>query len=304
MESTIGEAARVMSLHRMRSLPTLERNKIIGQVSSKQIVRLINNFLKANKLRIMASSIMTSSPILIGSNETASSAKAIMKKNRIDHLPVADNDNLVGIVTSSDIMNLMLPSERIGKNSLGGVNIEARLHLAISGIVNKEVVTASVQDDVQSICDKMLGSNSSYCIVKLWEEVQGIITYRDIISLLGEKIEEKIPVYIIGLPDDPLEAELAKSKFANLLKLLRRIYPEILEARCRIKLKDIVGRRKRFEVDAHIITGHGNISYTANGYDLARIYDELSDALKKKVSHKHVNKGKPHKRSIAPPESY
>lgn len=303
-ESTIGESARIMSLHRMRTLPVVEgRNKITGQVSSKQIVKLMNVFFKEKKIRIKASDVMTSNPVVISGDDTAASAKAIMKKRRIDHLPVVDNANLTGIVTSEDIMELMLPSERIGKNSLGVVN-EARLHLAISGIVNKDVVTADVQDSVQSVCDKMLNSDSSYCIVKLWDEVQGIITYRDIVDLLGEKIREEIPVYIIGLPDDPLDAELAKSKFANLVMLLRKIYPDILESRCRIKLKDVSGTRKRYEVDAHIITTHGNIAYSANGYDLARIYDELSDALKKKISHKPVRKQTLPSRVIRQPESY
>jgi len=262
------------------------------------------DFFKESKIRIKASDVMTRNPKVISSEDTAASAKAIMKKRRIDHLPVVDNDRLTGIVTSADIMDLMLPSERIGKNSLGVVNVEARLHLAISGIVNREVVTADVQDSAQSICDKMLNSDSSYCIVKLWDEVQGIITSRDIVSLLGEKIKEDIPVYIIGLPDDPLEAELAKSKFANLVMLLRKIYPDILEARCRIKLKDVTGTRKRYEVDAHIVTTHGNITYSANGYDLARLYDELSDAFKKKISHKYVHKQNLPSRANPPPESY
>jgi len=304
-ESSIGEAARIMSLHRMRTLPVLEsNNKIAGQVSSTRIVKLMNGFFKESKIRIKASDVMTRNPKVISSEDTAASAKAIMKKRRIDHLPVVDNDRLTGIVTSADIMDLMLPSERIGKNSLGVVNVEARLHLAISGIVNREVVTADVQDSAQSICDKMLNSDSSYCIVKLWDEVQGIITSRDIVSLLGEKIKEDIPVYIIGLPDDPLEAELAKSKFANLVMLLRKIYPDILEARCRIKLKDVTGTRKRYEVDAHIVTTHGNITYSANGYDLTRLYDELSDALKKKISHKYVHKQNLPSRANPPPESY
>ena len=45
--------------------------------------------------------------------------------------------------------------------------------------------------------------------------------------LLGERVEEEIPIFIIGLPDDTLDAELAKSKFANIVKLLKKIYPDI-----------------------------------------------------------------------------
>jgi len=52
--------------------------------------------------------------------------------------------------------------------------------------------------------------------------VQGIITYRDIINILGEKVEE-IPVFLIDLPEEPIDEELTKSKFTNLVKLLKEI---------------------------------------------------------------------------------
>jgi CBS domain-containing protein len=173
-----------------------------------------------------------------------------------------------------------------------GVDAENRLHVAVAGILNKELVTADVHDSIHLVITKMLETDSAYCLIKLWDELQGIITYRDLVSLLGEKIQEEIPVFIIGLPDDPLEAELAKSKFASTVKLLRKIYHDILEARCRIKLKDVKGLRKRYEVDAHIIWTHGSITYTDIGYDLARIFDEMSDALKKKISHKYGRKSR------------
>ena len=97
---------------------------------------------------------------------------------------------------------------------------------------------------------------STYCVIKSIDEVQGIITYRDIINLLGEKVEEEIPIFLIGLPDDPLDEELAKSKFTKLVKLLKKIYPDIEQARCRVKIREIQGARKRYEVDASIISTH------------------------------------------------
>jgi len=241
LDSVIGEAARIISLHRMRTLPVIDDNKIVGQISAKRIVELISRHVAENKLGILASDVMTSSPIVIGSNKTISSAKSIMKRRRIDHLPVVDNGNLVGIITSSDIMQIMLPSERIGKKSIGIDNTEDRLNLEISGLVNKDVITADVSESLRSVCDLMISTGSTYCIIKLWDEIQGIITYRNIVALLGEKIEEDIPMFIIGLPDDPLEAELAKSKFTNIIKFLRRIYPDIEQAHCRIKLRKITG---------------------------------------------------------------
>jgi CBS domain-containing protein/ribosome-associated translation inhibitor RaiA len=285
-DSVISEAARIMSHYRMRTLPIVHNGRIEGQVSAKRIVELISKHLAESKLRIVASNIMTSDPIVIDYHKTVSAARSIMKRRRIDHLPVVDNGRLVGIITSSDIMKVMLPSERIGKKSVGIDNAEDRFSIEVSGLANDDVITANVDETLQVVCDRMINAGSTYCIIRVWDEIQGIITYRDIVALLGEKMEEDIPMYIVGLPDEPFDAELAKSKFTNITRFLRKIYPDIEEARCHIKLRSVQGARKRYEIDVHILSTHGNISYTNIGWDLAKLFDEMTDALKKKVSHK------------------
>ena len=286
-DSVISEAARIMSLYRMRTLPIVHNGKIEGQVSAKRIVELISKHLVESKLRIVASNIMTSDPITIDCHKTVSAARSIMKRKRIDHLPVVDNGRLVGIITSSDIMKVMLPSERISKKSVGIDNAEDRFSIEVSGLANADVITANVDESLQVVCDRMINAGSTYCIIRVWDEIQGIITYRDIVALLGEKMEEDIPMFIVGLPDEPFDAELAKSKFTNITRFLRKIHPDIEEARCHIKLRSVQGARKRYEIDVHILSTHGNISYTNIGWDLAKLFDEMTDALKKKVSHKH-----------------
>jgi len=286
-DSVISEAARIMSHYRMRTLPVVHNGKIEGQVSARRIVELISKHLAESKLRIVASNIMTSDPIVIDCHKTVSAARSIMKRRRIDHLPVVDNGRLVGIITSSDIMKVMLPSERIGKKSVGIDNAEDRFSIEVSGLANDDVITANVDESLQVVCDRMINAGSTYCIIRVWDEIQGIITYRDIVALLGEKMEEDIPMFIVGLPDEPFDAELARSKFTNITRFLRKIHPDIEEARCHIKLRSVQGARKRYEIDVHILSTHGNISYTNIGWDLAKLFDEMTDALKKKVSHKH-----------------
>ena len=286
-KSVVGEAARIMSHYRMRTLPVVQNGRVEGQVSAKRIVDLINKQLVGNKLKINASNIMTGDPLVIDSHKTVSAAMSIMKRRRIDHLPVVGNGLLAGIIMSSDIMKVMSPTERIGKKSIGINNAEDRLSIEVSGLANDDVITASVDESLQGVCDIMISAGSSYCIIKVWDEIQGIITYRDIVALLGEKIEEDIPMFIVGLPDEPLDAELAKSKFANITKFMRRIHPDIEQARCHIKLRRVLGSRKRYEIDVHVRSTHGNISYTNVGWDLAKLFDEMNHALKKRVVHKN-----------------
>lgn len=106
-DSVVGEAARIMSHYRMRTLPVADKGDIVGQVSAKRIVELIRNHLVESKLQIIASNIMTSEPIVIYGHKTLSAARSIMKRRRIDHLPVTDNGRLVGIITSSNIMKVI-----------------------------------------------------------------------------------------------------------------------------------------------------------------------------------------------------
>jgi len=292
-ETTTAEAARLMSLYRLRALPLMEKNEIKGQISAKKIVQAIRDVMLVNAIpKTSASDIMTPSPIVISKTDTIASAKTIMKRRRIDHLPVLQDNRLVGMVTSKDIVEVMLRSERIGRKSLGIDDTQDRLDIAISGILDKNTLTSNIDDTLQSVTDLMVSQNSTYCVIKGIDEVQGIITYRDIINLLGEKVEEEIPIFLIGLPDDPLDAELAKSKFTNLVKLLKKIYPDIEQARCRVKIRDIQGARKRYEIDANIISTHGVASYVNVGWDLPKMFDQMSDSLKKRLAHRVSQKQK------------
>lgn len=286
-ESVVGEAARIMSHYRLRTLPIVQNGNVQGQVSAERIVDLINKQLSKMKVRVNASNIMTGDPIVVDSHKTVSAAKSIMKRRRIDHLPVVNNSRLVGIITSSDIMKLMSPSERIGKKSIGIDDAEDKLSIEVSGVANDDVTTANVDDTLKNVCDKMINAGSSYCIINVWDDIQGIVTYRDIVAMLGEPLDEDIPMFIVGLPDEPFDAELAKSKFANITKFMRKIHPDIEHARCHIKLRKVSGSRKRYEIDVHIRSTHGNISYTNVGWDLAKLFDEMNHALKKRVANKN-----------------
>lgn len=318
LRDNIGHAARLMSFYRLRALPLIESHhgEIIGQISAKGIVKAMidsktvrsgkavkksdvtiaameNTDMSSMINRISSSDIMTPNPTTIISKDKLSAAKGIMVRHRIDHLPVIEKQQrgvatLVGMITSSHIMQSMHTSERIGRKSIGIEGKPTRLDLKISGVMDTDNLSVSeVGDSLRSVIDLMLKTNSTYTIVKSFDEIQGIITYRDIIALLGEPVEEEeIPTFIVGLPDDPFDAELSKSKFTNLVRLLRRAYPEIEEARCHMKLRDIQGERKRYEVAMNIVTPYKRHTYTNMGWDLAKMFDQMSDSMKKQLAHR------------------
>lgn len=293
----IGNAARIMNLHRLNSLPVIDQDNqkvIIGQISSKRIIKHIYDTLLKKKTTfqkmISASDIMTQELITIDSTDKFDTAKGIMIKNSIDHLPVVEKQQdgktvIKGMVTSNRIIQTLIPAESIGRRSFGSEH-DLKSKQEIIGLADKNITTIKPDDNLASIINSLLNANSTYTIIRSSDNIIGIITYRDIISLLGEQTQSEIPVYIIGLPEDPFEAELVKSKFHNIIYHLSRISPKIEEARCKIKIKDIEGERKRYEVSANIYTTHRRHIYTSNkSWDLASIFDDMSEGLKKQVKH-------------------
>ncbi len=297
-KDTIGQAARIMSLYRLRALPIVdEKQEIIAQVSAKEILKFM---LKAGvagsstlkDIKMDAQNIMTPDPITLTSKDVISKARNIMTRRKIDHIPIVDpldeTGLLKGIVTSHDILAILSPSERIGRRSIG-IDSSNRMQLLIEGLLTNNITISEINNPIYNVIDLLNNTNSTYAIVKSFNKVEGIITYRDIIDLLGEQIQEEVPAYIIGLPENPWDAEVAKSKFDSLIKSLKKMEPEIEEARCKIKLSDIQGKikeRKVYEIDMNIITPYRRHVYTDSGWDLVNLFDEASDSLKNQIAHR------------------
>jgi CBS domain-containing protein len=98
---TLREAAKVMGEMNMGSLVIMEEDKIVGIVTSTDILKAIGEGKDPDKVTI--SEIATKSVITIQADEPLEKAVDIMVKNKIKKLPVLMNEKLVGIITVSDI---------------------------------------------------------------------------------------------------------------------------------------------------------------------------------------------------------
>ena len=282
METTVGEAARIMTDYRIGMVPVSDGHKIIGQVNGLSMLRL----LKGKLADIRISSLARESPVTLNAADSAATARELMARKRIDHIPVKEGDKLVGLVTSAQIIALLPARERIGTNSP-----EARpgLDFPVKDIMDHDPVTCSPQTAAGDALDKMLTLDKTCVLVAQWEELQGIATQTDFITLLAEPEEKsEVPIYIVGLPEDPFEAEITKQKFKRTINQLHKVLPQILEARSVIKsTTSIPGKeRRRYEVTVHVKTPKSSYSYAASGWQLAEVYDIITDRLKRLLSQK------------------
>jgi len=103
-DSTIKEAAVLMTRHNIGSLVALnDRKKVVGILTERDIIEKVNAKDRLSS-RVRVEEIMTPKVITIDANSLLDDAVYLMIKHKIKKLPVTENEQLVGIVTSTDIM--------------------------------------------------------------------------------------------------------------------------------------------------------------------------------------------------------
>jgi hypothetical protein len=92
------------------------------------------------------------------------------------------------------------------------------------------------------------------------------------------------PFYIVGLPEEPLEAGEAKLKFERLSDELCRVYPFIEEIRAVVKSKKPTKEHARYEVSVEVYTPRERHAFSETGYNLATVFDSMGPKMKRLLS--------------------
>ena len=293
---TIGKVARLMSDYRLRALPIGRERRIDGAVTIQVLCQSLLSIKEFGQMRV--DKIMKRDPVTVDKRDSFSKARSLMAKHGIDHLPVLDSGNLCGILLSSQIVASMFPKERLPKGTLSG-ETAGYSDVKVQGLMDVTILAFGPEEKASTVLRNMLEQHKTYAIVKLWDELQGIVTYRDFVGLLAEPEELDIPAYLVGLPDDPFEAHLAQDKFIREARTLRRSFPTIQEIRATIKTKKVSSGKQRYEVSVSITTPGKAHAYSAEGWSLPIVFDDIGDKMKRLLAKKSDNRRRESIRKIS-----
>ena len=283
-EALVGEVARLMADYRIRATPISDGRKIIGQVNCTTLLRELRGRIGGD-LRV--TSLATENPVTIQEDDPVAKARELLVRKRIDHLPVIKDKRVVGLLTSSHIVSRLKPPERVGSKSIRP-DTKSSLDFRVGDAMDMTPLTYPPDATAEQALESILNTNKTCILVTQWEELQAICTQRDFMTLLAEvEPPPEFPVFIVGLPQDPFEAEATKAKFKRAVNQLHRVFPDILEARSVIKSKFKAGRdRGRYEVTVQIRTPIDSFSYSDEGWELPALYDLITDRLKRLMTNK------------------
>ena len=282
--NNVEDAATLMFEYRIRSLPIYENEKPSGLIETTSIIEELmdsQSSLKVNRL-------MTPDPITLDEGDDIGKARSIMARRKIDQIPVTKQGKLNGVVSSESIVFNTLP--RSDRQLKGDIR-KGRFELPIQKFASPDLIQNDVTDLLGSVFANMKKSNATYSVITNYDEIQGIITHRDFMQILtNPKTHDGIPMYIVGLPNDPFEAEATREKFTRVVSFIRRARPDIVEARAIIKAGETRAARKRYRVHIFIMSPRQRYSYAASGFELPDIFDEIDKWAKTLVPDKERKK--------------
>jgi CBS domain-containing protein len=229
---------------------------------------------------------MTPSPICVTNNDTVAKAKSLMVRRNVDQIPILKRNKLGGVITSSVIVFNTLPQIDRGRKGgwRGGKHQGSRLDVPVEDFAEPDVTSNDVKETPREVFETMERNRTNYSVIVNYDEVQGIVTYRDFMRPLVEPErksgEDAVPMYIVGLPEDPFEAEAAKSKFTRVAQLFNKAVPKVEEIRAVIKKGKTKAARKRYEVRVFVKSPLRQYNFEAFGFELPDVFDQVDSWAK------------------------
>lgn len=113
---SIAVARRLMAKHRVNQLPVLDNDRLVGIVTDRDIRDAYPTSLMINRAeeidrfaeKITVEEVMTHDVFVVRPDTGLPTAVGLLRRHRIGALPVLKDQNLVGIITRSDILDFVL----------------------------------------------------------------------------------------------------------------------------------------------------------------------------------------------------
>ncbi len=117
----VQDAAEILSKNRVGALVIISRDGMpAGVISERDIVREIGR-LGAAVLRSEVGSIMSSEVVTCTPGDTADHVLRTMTEGRFRHLPVIENNRMIGVISIGDVVKARLEELNLERDALEGM---------------------------------------------------------------------------------------------------------------------------------------------------------------------------------------
>ena len=185
-DATILHATRSMLENKINALPVLENGKLIGILTSSDLLRFIIKMYQTLDKKIVVTDYMTDDVVTITRHTTLLEAHTLMGAKHIRSLPVVENGKIIALVTRTDLMSSDPTRPAMQSSSETSTKILAQ---PVEKVMVSNVITIAPTAELTEAAQIMLEKKiHSLPVVDEKQQMLGIITESDLFLMLLQKL--------------------------------------------------------------------------------------------------------------------
>lgn len=269
-EESAEQIAKLMVESGFKLIPVTDSNDTFrGGVLADDLIKSFSDDLK----KINVKTAMTPNPVKISTEATVGQGLALMRKQGVARLLIADGNKIEGIVSLHDIIEKVIKSgfrQRRDKR-LGEYKYIA--DQSIKSIMSDNVKFLNHDANVMQAFSMMVENSFSSVPIMDHGQLVGIVTKEDILKLIAARLQRGPTVFVqISTKNDMRGIDFDKEVISNKIEMLKRKYARFLDNSTitfYIRSSELKSRgRIHFEVRLQVVGPNYKNSIVGEGWGL------------------------------------